>query len=147
MNTYYLKKFRRMAKKHVKAEIYKDKYNEYIIIATNDYTHKLTRKILNLIPNNILGWLFPKGILLRKKLYYAKCDYCQYFLDDEPLKAEVINDLTRNKQIMAIQDARRLYILNLVSNKRDMEDIYVSRLRMIENKRKIQKITHELNKL
>lgn len=75
MNTYYLKKFRKAAKKHVKIEILHYKHDDFIGITTNDYTRKITMAIQNRIPNNIIKWIFPKGLNYSVKLYYENPIY------------------------------------------------------------------------
>lgn len=146
MNTYYLKKFRKAAKKHVKVEMCRDEYSEFVGIATNDYTRKITTKLVRLIPNKVLGWMFPRGLLYRPKLYYGKRDMC-FQLIEQPSRGACLNGLSRDKQVEALYDARRLYIKMLIREERSMREMYQSRMEQIESERKMKRDFYELRRL
>ena len=113
MNIYYLKKFRKAAKKHVRVEV----YNEFLCIATNDYTRTITKKIVRLIPNKVICWLFPYGLLCRVKLYYARVNAC-FGLYENPLSPACLSGTKRETQVQALQDARRCYVKMLIGDER-----------------------------
>lgn len=144
MNTYYLKKFRRAAKKHVKVEMCRDEYSEFVGIATNDYTRKITTKLVRLIPNKVLGWMFPRGLLYRPKLYYGRRDMCFQLVESGGV---CIYGLSRDKQVEALYDARRLYIKMLIRDERSMRKMYQSRIEQIESERKMKRDFQELRRL
>lgn len=146
MNTYYLKKFRKAAKKHVKVEVYRDGYDGFLCIATNDQTRTITKKIVNLIPNRVICWLFPYGLLCRVKLYYARVNAC-FGLYENPLSPACLSGTKRETQVQALQDARRCYVKMLIRDERNRRYIYKQNMERVERKREMKKDLYELNRL
>ena len=142
MNIYYLKKFRKAAKKHVRVEV----YNEFLCIATNDYTRTITKKIVGLIPNKVLCWLFPYGLLCRVKLYYARVNAC-FGLYENPLSPACLSGTKRETQVQALQDARRCYVKMLIRDERTRRNIYKQYMERVERRREMKKDLYELNRL
>lgn len=146
MNTYYLKKFRKAAKKHVRVEVYKEGFDEFLCIATNDQTRTITKKIVNLIPNRVICWLFPYGLLCRVKLYYARVNAC-FGLYENPLTFVRLSGEKRETQVQALQDARRCYVKMLIRDECTRRDIYKQYKERVERKREMKKDLYELNRL
>ncbi len=146
MNIYYLKKFRKAAKKHVRVEVYKQGYDEFLCIATNDYMRTITKKIVNLIPNRVMFWLFPYGLIYRPKLYYARVNAC-FCLSENPLSPACLSGTKRETQVQALQDARRWYVKMLIRDERTRRDIYKRNMERVERKREMKKDLYELNRL
>lgn len=114
MNTYYLKKFRKAAKKHVKVEIQQDdEYCGKLVIAADENLSPLQIELIKMIPNVFLRKLYPLGVWIRRKKHYAN-RYGYFDLYEEEKNPTVLNTMTREQQIAAIKDARRIFIKELV---------------------------------
>lgn len=127
MNTYYLKKFRRAAKKHVKVELLKmDADDMRLVIGTNDATGPLYQPKTE-IGKRVYGWWFrlryPYGRLVREKEYYATINECNR-LEEHPHPAHIIEleYMRRDQQIKCLNEARRLYILKRAQEAKSMRD-------------------------
>lgn len=116
MNTYYLRKLRKAAKKHVKVELLKRGDKEYLVIATNDATKPLYDAKTN-FGRRLFLLLFrlryPYGQLVRHKEFYAKINGCNR-LSDCPREESIItlDYLKREQQIEFLNDARRMYVID-----------------------------------
>lgn len=124
MNTYYLRKLRNAAKKHVKVELLKRGDEENLVIATNDSTKPLYEAKTNFGRRLFLWWFrlrYPYGKLVRDKEFYAKISGCNC-LSDCPREESIItlDYLKRERQIEFLNDARRQYIIARVQEEKSV---------------------------
>lgn len=147
MNTYYLKKFRKDARKHVRVIVDKRYYHDgELIIVANDYTWPIKNWLAGFIPNGVIWRMFPRGIRLYAKLYYSYYNGGVAMISN-PIRPESLGNLDREIQIRILKKARYEYIKFLICDERNRREIYKRYQERMASERRMKKDLYELNRL